>query len=103
MKRALVWLVSLGGLAGSLAIASPLAAQDFGQSADCYWCIRDAIYEDTRLIARLEADPEIDEGIKGPQILAARADIHRLRALLGPLQFEGPEPCCYGRRPLHIR
>ncbi len=69
----------------------------------CYRCIRDAIYEDIKLINHLEANPDIDEGLKGPQITAARADIHRLRALLGPLQQWGTEPCCYSRRPLHIR
>ena len=40
---------------------------------------------------------------KGPQIIAARADIHRLRAMLGPLECSGTEPCCYTRPPLYIR
>ncbi len=100
MNRMLI----LGGLVAVVCGASPAAAGDFGQTeASCYWCIRDAIYADVKLIDRLEADPNIDEGIKGPQIVGARADIHRLRALLGPLQQDGPEPCCYSRRPVHIR
>ena len=84
--------------------ASPAAAGDDGLiDPSCYWCIRDAIYADVSLIDRLEADPDIDENVKGPQILAARADIHRLRALLGPIEQVSPEPCCYSRRPIYIR
>jgi hypothetical protein len=69
----------------------------------CYWCIRDAIYADVKLINHLEANPDVDDAVKGPQITAARADIHRLRLMLGPLLQVGPEPCCYSRRPLYIR
>jgi hypothetical protein len=69
----------------------------------CYWCIRDAIYADTKLINHLEANPDIDDAAKGPQIVAARADIHRLRVLLGPVQPWYPGPCCYARRPLYVR
>jgi hypothetical protein len=99
----------LGGVLVFIGVASPAPAQDFGQSdfgqngAPCYFCIRDAIYEDVRLINHLEANPDIDEGVKGPEIVAARADIHRLRALLGPLVQTGTEPCCYSRLPLYIR
>jgi hypothetical protein len=69
----------------------------------CYWCIRDAIYHDYKLIAHLEANPDIDDAVKGPQIAAARADIQRLRWLLGPVRDVRVEPCCYSRPPLHIR
>ena len=97
-------LAVLGGLLVFCVIASPVAAGDDGPiDASCYWCIRDAIYADVALIDRLEADPDLDEGVKGPQIVAARADIHRLRALLGPVEQSSPEPCCYARRPLYIR
>ena len=85
-------------------MASPAVAGDYGQTeAPCYWCIRDAIYDDFSLIAHREANPDIDEGVKGPEITAARADIHRLRAILGPPQQGNAEPCCYARRPLYIR
>jgi hypothetical protein len=85
-------------------IAAPAAAGDISPvDPTCYWCIRDAIYADVALIDHLEANPDIDEAIKGSQIVAARADIHRLRALLGPLNIEGPEPCCYSRKTLVIR
>ena len=103
MKR----ILALCGLAGLLAVVSaapPAAAGDIGQVEDlCYWCVRDAIYADVSLINHLEANPDVDEGVKGPQIIAARADIHRLRALLGPFQQDGPNPCCYSRKPLYIR
>ena len=94
----------VAGLLLVAGIARPAAAGDYRPSEDlCYWCLRDAIYDDVKLINRLEANPDLDEGVKGPQIVAARADIHRLRALLGPLQQIGTEPCCYSRRPLYIR
>lgn len=98
------WMLALGGLLASIVCAGPAAAGDSEQTGElCYWCMRDAVYADIGLIARLEANPDIDEGMKGPQILAARADIHRLRALLGPAVDVGPQPCCYSRKPLYVR
>ena len=100
MRQALLpgMLLLLGG------IVSPALAGEFWQSvAPCYWCIRDAIYDDVNLIAHREANPDVDEAVKGPEITATRADIHRLRAMLGPVVQTGPEPCCYARQPLHIR
>jgi len=100
----MIRLFALGGLLAFVSIASPAAAGEYGQvDGACYQCIRDAIYADVELIGRLEADPDIDDGVKGPQIVAARADIHRLRVLLGPIELEGTEPCCYTRRPIFIR
>jgi hypothetical protein len=100
----MIRLLALCCLFTVVAIASPVAAGDYGQiEENCYPCIRDAIYADVTLIDRLEADPDIDDGIKGPQIGAARADIHRLRKLLGPMEDQGTEPCCYTRPPLWIR
>jgi hypothetical protein len=97
----MLWLC---GLLAFIGMASPAAAQDFGQgAAPCYFCIRDAIYEDVKLINHEEANPDLDEGLKGPDIVAARADIHRLRKMLGPLVQSGTEPCCYTRQPLFIR
>jgi hypothetical protein len=94
----------LGGLLAFVCGALPAAAGDFGQVEDlCYRCIRDAIYADVSLINHLEANPDLDDGVKGPQIIAARADIHRLRALLGPVLPMGIEPCCYSRPRLYIR
>jgi hypothetical protein len=100
MKRMLV----VGGLFAVVCMASPVMAGDAAPvDASCYWCVRDAIYTDVALINQLETNPDIDDAIKGPQIFSARADIHRLRALLGPLNIDGPEPCCYARKPMFIR
>jgi hypothetical protein len=97
-------IFALSGLFAFVYFASPVMAGDFGQVEDsCYWCSRDAIYDGVKLINHLEANPDVDDGVKGPQIVAARADIHRLRALLGPAVQSGTEPCCYGRKPLYIR
>jgi hypothetical protein len=94
----------LGGLLAFACIASPATAGEYPPiDESCYRCIRDAIYADVTLIDRLEADPEVDDGVKGPQILAARADIHRLRKILGPVEDGGTEPCCYTRKPLFVR
>ncbi|MGB7886940.1 MAG: hypothetical protein WBL55_11100 [Xanthobacteraceae bacterium] len=99
-------MLRLGGLFVVLCAAMPARAGDFfgffsAPDPQCYWCIRDAIYADVKLIDHLEANPDVDDAVKGPQIAAARADIYRLRLLLGPLQQV--EPCCYSRRPLYIR
>ena len=95
---------AVGGFFAFVCMASPVAAGEYGQIDDsCYQCIRDAIYADVKLIDRLEANPDIDDGIKGPQIIAARADIHRLRKMLGPVDDQVTEPCCYARRPIYIR
>jgi hypothetical protein len=111
----MVRLVSLCVVLGFAFAAAPARAGDFwGCSDTVYWCTRDAIYAQFKLIARLEANPDIDEGIKGPLITAARAEIHRLRAMIteppphawatiGTPLREGPAPCCYTRKSLYLR
>src|ERR1700722_4032078 len=97
------------------AAPAPARAGDFwGCSDTAYWCTRDAIYAQFRRIARLEADPDVDEAVKGPLIATARAEIHRLRSTINeppphawatiasPLR-EGPAPCCYTRKSLYLR
>jgi hypothetical protein len=69
----------------------------------CAECIRDAIYADTKLIAHLEANPDVDEAFKGPIVLTARADVHRLRKILGPGERISAAPCCYFRKRLYVR
>jgi hypothetical protein len=69
----------------------------------CFWCIRDAIYADTKLIAHLEANPDVDEMDKAPWILGARADVHHLRRILGPVETVSVAPCCYTRKRLYVR
>jgi hypothetical protein len=77
---------------------------DYGPAEPlCYWCIRDAIYVDTKLIAHLEANPDVDEADKAPWILGAHADIRRLRRMLGPVETVSVAPCCYWRKRLYVR
>jgi hypothetical protein len=80
------------------AYAPPLEVEVF-----CAACIRDAIYADTKLIAHLEANPDVDEAFKGPIVLAARADVRRLRKILGPGERISAAPCCYFRKRLYVR
>ncbi len=95
---------SIGSPAAAADLRVPVATANMEQIEPlCYSCIREGIYADISLIDHLEANPAIDDGIKGPQITAARADVHRLRRLLGPVAQRGTEPCCYSRRPLYIR
>jgi hypothetical protein len=113
----MVRLVSLCLVLGFAFVAAPTPARagDFWDCSDtAYWCTRDAIYAQFRRIARLEANPDVDEAVKGPLITAARAEIHRLRATIteppphawatiGTPLREGPWTCCYTRKPLHLR
>src|ERR1700682_5745424 len=113
----MVRLVSLGVVLAFAFVAAPAPARagDVWRCSDAaYWCTRDAIYAQFKLIARLEADPDVDDAVKGPLITAARAEIHRLRATISeppprawatiasPLP-ERPAPCCYKRKPLYLR
>ena len=77
----MVRLVSLCVVLGFAFSAAPTRAGDSWNCSDTtYWCTRDAIYAQFKLIARLETDPDVDEAVKGPLITAPRAEIHRLRA-----------------------
>ena len=108
-------LVSLCSVLAFVCAAAPARAGELWPCYDtAYWCTRDAIYHEFKLIARLEANPDVDDGIKGPAITAARAAIHRLRSTLHEppprdwATIASPPrasevPCCYARRPLYIR
>ena len=101
---AIARVLALGALLAMTGMALPASAGTFGACGDrTYWCTRDAIYHRTKLISLLEANPDVDEAIKGPQITAARAEIQALRATLGPPQWNWPTPCCYSRKPIRIR
>ena len=59
----MLWLC---GFVACVCIASPAAAGDYGQTEQsCYWCSRDGIYADVSLIDHLEANPDVDDGVKG--------------------------------------
>jgi hypothetical protein len=99
-----------------MVIATPAPAADLWRGAHarhvvyapppeplCFWCIRDAIYADTKLIAHLEANPDVDEADKAPWIFAAHADMRRLRWILSPVETVSVAPCCYWRKRLYVR
>ena len=79
------------------------AAHDFPDTWFCYDCDFHTIAGLTNLIARLEADPDVDDGYKGPIVSRARAKILKLRAELGLRHPVWPTPCCYSRKPIYIR
>src|SRR5258708_18161242 len=112
----MVRLVALCGVLVFAFAAVPARAGGWWGGTDtAYWCTRDAIYQEFELIARLEANPDVDEGVKGPLIAAARAEIRRLRATISdppphawatigsPLREWPTTPCCYTRKPLYLR
>jgi hypothetical protein len=69
-----------------------------------YWrATRGAIYAMGNRIALSEANPEIDDGYKAPIITRDRNDMLRLRSTLPPAQWRSAYPCCYSRKPIHIR
>jgi hypothetical protein len=80
------------------AAAYPLLVEPF-----CAECIRDAIYANTKTIAHLEANPDVDEAFKGPIVLSARAEIHYWRHVLGPGVRLSAAPCCYWRKRMYVR
>ena len=67
------WLGVVLALAFAAAPTAARAGDFWGCSDTPYWCTRDAIYAQFKLIARLEADPDVDEAVKGPLITAARS------------------------------
>jgi hypothetical protein len=106
------WSIAMNGRAMFACIAlllasgvSPAAAKPFwhGGHGGHWRATHAAIYELENRIAFLEADPEIDDGYKAPIIITARAEILRLRATLRPAHWRWASPCCYSRRPIHIR
>ena len=118
--RKLVSICILSGAALVAGLAAPAQAADLWRGVHarsivyappvaypvellCYWCIRDAIYVDTKLIAHLEANPDVDEADKAPWILGARDDVHHLRRILGPVETVSVAPCCYWRKRLYVR
>ena len=83
----------------------PVAAEPFwdGGYGEDWAATHAAIYQLENRITFLQADPEIDDGYKAPIIGKARAEIMQLRATLPPANWRWASPCCYSRRPIHIR
>jgi len=97
----------IGYACAALLLASsvaPATAEPAWRGGHGYWrTTHAAIYRLENRIAYLEADPEIDDGYKAPIIPGARSDIRQLRATLPPAHWRWASPCCYSRKPIHIR
>jgi hypothetical protein len=87
--------------------ALPAAAGDCCQlyrHHDRHWHdVHHGIYELENRIALLQADPTIDHDDKGPTVTAARAEIRRLSTTFDPPGWRWAVPCCYRRKPIHVR
>jgi hypothetical protein len=71
--------------------------------ADRWYAVRHDIYELENQIALLEADPQMDDGFRAPIIASARRHIRWLQAKIAPAYWRWTDPCCYSRRPIHVR
>ena len=70
---------------------------------DRWYAVRRDIYELENQIALLEADPQMDDGFRAPIIASVRRQIRWLQAKIAPAYWRWSDPCCYSRRPIHIR
>jgi len=98
--RRILFLCAILGFAG---LASPAMAGCDGHSAHCWGRAHHAIYHMENRIAFLEANPNADDGYKGPVIDTLHRKILRIRAAIEPRWPHWPTPCCYSRRPIFIR
>ena len=96
-------VLALTALTLVCAVSPALADGWFERHGDRWYAIHRDIYELENRIARLEADPRMDDGYRAPIIEAARREIRRLQATIAPAYWRWTDPCCYGRRPIHIR
>ena len=93
----------LCGIVGAVFVVSPAFAGCDADGAHCWHRAHRIIYHMENHIAFLEANPEADDGYKGPIINRLHHRILRIRAAIGPRWPHWPTPCCYSRRPIYIR
>ena len=91
------------GILALAGMAQPAMAGCNGDSDYCWERAHHVIYHMQNRIAVLEANPDADDGYKGPIIDALHHKILRIRAAIGPRWPHWPTPCCYSRRPIYIR
>jgi len=102
MMRVAVFACAVAVVAGAV---SPARADDLWAEShgDRWRATHEAIYATENEIARLEADPYVDDGYKAPVISGGRAAAFRLRATLYVAHWRWASPCCYSRKPIRIR
>ena len=93
----------LGGLLWVVFMASPAMAGCDLASEHCWLRAHRVIYHMQNRIAFLEANPDADDGYKGPVIDKLHHKVLGIRAYIGERWPHWPTPCCYSRRPIVIR
>jgi hypothetical protein len=96
-------MLLLGAVLGVAGMASPAMAGCDAFADNCWTQAHHVIYHMENHIAFLEANPDVDDGYKGPVITHLRRKILHIRALIGERWPHWPTPCCYSRRPIYIR
>lgn len=93
----------LCGLLGLGLMVTPAFAGCDGPADHCWAHAHRVIYRMHERIAFLEANPDADDGYKGPIIDRLHRKTLRIRAAVGPRWPHWPTPCCYSRKPIFIR
>jgi hypothetical protein len=96
-------ILFLCGVLAAVTLASPAMAGCEGLADHCWLHAHRVIYHMENHIAYLEANPNVDDGYKGPVITHLRRKIFHIRAAIGERWPHWPTPCCYSRRPIYIR
>jgi hypothetical protein len=96
-------ILALCGVLGLACVATPAMAGCDRSDESCWWQAHHVIYHMENRIAFLEANPDADDGYKGPIIDHLHRKVLRIRAAIGPRWPHWPSPCCYSRRPLYVR
>ncbi len=91
------------GAVACVAMTSPAMAGCEGAVDHCWARAHRAIYHMHNRIAFLEANPDADDGYKGPIIDRLHRKTLRIRAAIGPRWPHWPTPCCYSRKPIYLR
>lgn len=96
-------VLSLCALVYLAFVATPATAGCDPANEHCWLRAHRVIYHKQNRIAFLEANPDVDDGIKGRIITRLHHKVLHIRAYIGPRWPHWPTPCCYSRLPLYIR
>lgn len=101
-RRRIGFFCATMALSATALAASPALAGCRG-GEHCWLHAHRLIYHAHNRIAYLEANPDIDDSVKGPLITRLHHKMLRVRAKIGPRWPVWPTPCCYSRKPIYIR